>query len=86
MEDPEKEKLFTHEQEEEDEKVFKKEGLCLQAEESGEGLVHQTTLTDDVTKQDIKEMVENSDVLDDVLNRIELVNLLETFISKRKVA
>ena len=83
MKNPEKEKMFTSDQEVEDEKVFTKE--ILQNEESGKKMMDQTTVTDDVTKQGIIEMIENSDILDDVLNRIELVSLLEKFISKRKI-
>ena len=85
MKDPEKQELYTHGQDKgsilitDDDKEMKK------TPPPGKGLVNQATITDDVTKQGIKNIIDNSEVLDDVVNRIELVNIVEKFLNKKKM-
>ena len=90
MKDPEKHELFTHRYVVEQSvkqgktKADDVDDVVKKNHATEDGVRDQATITDDVTKQGIKDMIDNSEVLEDVVNRIELVNVVERFLNKKK--
>ena len=90
MKDPEKHELFTHRYVVEQNvkqgktKADDVDDGVKKSHATEDGVRDQATITDDVTKQGIKDMIDNSEVLEDVVNRIELVNVVERFLNKKK--
>ena len=90
MKDPEKHELFTHRYVVEQNvkqgktKADDVDDGVNKSHATEDGVRDQATITDDVTKQGIKDMIDNGEVLEDVLNRIELVNVVERFLNKKK--
>ena len=90
MKDPEKHELFTHRYVVEQivkqgkTKADDVDDVVKKNHATEDGVRDQATITDDVTKQGIKNIIDKSEVLEDVVNRIELVNVVERFLNKKK--